>query len=103
MGLGGQRHAPQFYVRERYVVPIVQNPSGEVWKLSPSPKFDPRTVQHEANSYADYATPLFVLFFIALNETLSHLLTEPNLLLIAKFITDKSVVLGTLADQAQSE
>ena len=41
-------------------VPIVQEagwapgPSGQVWKISPLPGFDPRTVQAVANRYTDY-------------------------------------------------
>ena len=33
-----------------------QGRSGQVWKISPPPGFDPRTVQPVASRYTDYAT-----------------------------------------------
>jgi len=33
-----------------------QSRSGQVWKISPPPGFDPRTVQSVASRYTDYAT-----------------------------------------------
>ena len=33
-----------------------QSRSGQVWKISPPPGFDPRTVQLVASGYTDYAT-----------------------------------------------
>jgi len=33
-----------------------QGQSGQVWKISPPPGFDPRTVQPVASRYTDYAT-----------------------------------------------
>jgi hypothetical protein len=33
-----------------------QGRSGQVWKISPLPGFDPRTVQPVASRYTDYAT-----------------------------------------------
>jgi hypothetical protein len=35
-----------------------QGRSGQVWKISPPPGFDPRTVQPVASRYADWATEL---------------------------------------------
>jgi hypothetical protein len=100
MGLGGQRRAWQTYLRERDRVPIVQGPSKDVWKFSPSPEFDPRTVQPAASRYADYPIPFFVVFLITRNKTPRHLVTVHNLQLIPKSIIYKSFVSGTEANQA---
>ena len=61
MGVGGQRHAPaalppgktQYPLYRRLLGP--QGRSGEVRKISPSPVFDPRTVQPVASRYTDWA------------------------------------------------
>ena len=34
-----------------------QCPSGRLWKISPTPYFDPRTVQRVENRYTECATP----------------------------------------------
>ena len=56
-GVDGQRHAPaalppgktQFPLYRRLGWP--QSESGQVWKISPPPGFDPRTVQPVASRY----------------------------------------------------
>jgi len=34
-----------------------QRQSGQVWKISPAPEFDPRIVHHVASRYSDYSNP----------------------------------------------
>jgi hypothetical protein len=63
MGVGGHRHAPaalppgktRYSLYRRLGGP--QSRSGQMWKISPPPGFDPRTVQPVANRYTDYAIP----------------------------------------------
>ena len=100
MGWGGQCHAPQLYLRERDRLPFVRGPYGEVWKFSPSPEFDLRTLQPVASRYVDNAVQFFVIFLITKNKTPRYPVTVHNLLMIPKFIIYKSVVPGTEADQA---
>jgi hypothetical protein len=62
-GVGGQRHAPaalhpgttRCSLYRRLGGP--QDRSGRVRKISPTPGFDPQTVQHVASRYADWAIP----------------------------------------------
>ena len=61
MGVGGQRHAPVALSPPRKETrdPLYrrlegpQGLSGRVWKISPPPEFDPRTVQPVASRYTD--------------------------------------------------
>jgi hypothetical protein len=53
MGMGGQRHAPAALPLGIDPVPIVYEASQPVWKISPPPGFDPRTVQPVASRYTD--------------------------------------------------
>jgi hypothetical protein len=63
MGVGDQCHAPaalppgmtQYPLYRRLGRP--QGRSGRVLKISPTPGFDPRTVQLVASRYTDYAIP----------------------------------------------
>jgi hypothetical protein len=63
MGVDGQRHAPAALPPEITRYPLYrrlgrpQGRSGRVLKISPSPGFDPRTVQLVASRYTDYAIP----------------------------------------------
>ena len=61
--VGGQHNAPaalyppgktRYPLRRRLGGP--QGPSGQVRKISLTPRFDPRTVQPLASRYTDYAT-----------------------------------------------
>jgi rRNA maturation protein Nop10 len=42
-----------------------QSRSGRVGKISPPPRFDPRTVQLVAGRYTKYAIPLLVIILLA--------------------------------------
>ena len=59
MEVGGQRHAPAALPPEKTQYPLyrrlggTQRTSGRVWKISPTPGFDPRTVQPVASRYTD--------------------------------------------------
>jgi hypothetical protein len=63
MGVGGQLHAPaalppgktRYTLYRRLGGP--QGRSGRLRKISPTPGFDPRTVQPVASRYIDYAIP----------------------------------------------
>ena len=61
--MGGQRHAPAALPPGKTRYPLYrrlggpQNRSGQVLETSPSPGFDPRTVQLVASRYTDYAIP----------------------------------------------
>ena len=58
-GVGGQRHTPAALPsgKTRYLLykrlGEIQGRSGQVWKISPPPRFDPRTVQPVASRYTD--------------------------------------------------
>jgi hypothetical protein len=60
MGVGGQRHAPAALPtgKTRYLLYRrlggLQDRSGQVWKISPPPGFDPRTVKPVASRYIEY-------------------------------------------------
>ena len=58
--MSGQRHAPRL-IREkeaRHPLGGTHNKrSGQVWKISPPPGFDPRTVNPVASRYTDFAMP----------------------------------------------
>jgi hypothetical protein len=51
------------YPREKTRYPLYrrlgvpQDRSGQVWKISPPPRFDPRTIQPAARRYTDYGIP----------------------------------------------
>jgi hypothetical protein len=59
MGVGGQRHAPAALPPGKYRYPLYmrlggpQGRSGQVREISPSPGFDPRTVQPVGSRYTD--------------------------------------------------
>jgi hypothetical protein len=75
MGVGGQRHAPtalsprktQYPLYRRLVGP--QGQSGQVWKISPSPGFDPWTVQPVVSRYTDWAITMNMTVAIWKNNT----------------------------------
>ena len=58
-GGGGQHHAPAALPPGKTRYPLYrrlgepQSQSGKMWKISPSPGFDPRTVQPVASRYTD--------------------------------------------------
>jgi hypothetical protein len=58
--VGGQRHAPAALPLEKTRYPLYrrlvghQSRPGQVRKISPPPRFDPRTVQPVARRYTDY-------------------------------------------------
>ena len=58
-GVGGQRHAPAALPPGMTRYPLyrkagwAQGRSGRVWKISPPPGFDPRTVQSVTSRYTD--------------------------------------------------
>jgi len=60
MGVGGQRHALAALppVKTRYPLYMrlggPQSWSGQVWKISLPPGFDPQTIQPVASHYTDY-------------------------------------------------
>jgi len=85
--VGGQRHGPAalplgktWYLLCRSLGGY-QNQSGQVWKISPPPGLDPRTVQPVASLYTDWAIP-------ALFDSIRYeiqcvpLATEPGISLI---------------------
>ena len=61
--MGGQHHAPAALPLEKTRYPLyrrlggLQDRSGRVRKISPTPGFDPRTVQPVPSHYADRAIP----------------------------------------------
>ena len=61
MGVGGQRHAAAALPPGKTRYPLYrrlggpQGRSGRVWKISPPPAFNPRTVQPVASRYTDWA------------------------------------------------
>ena len=61
MGVGDQHHAPAALPPGKTRYPLYrrlggpQGRSGRVWKISPSPGFDPRTAQLVASRYTDWA------------------------------------------------
>ena len=68
MGEGSQHHAPAALPPSKTRYPLYrrlgrpQGRSGRVWKISPPPGFDPRTVQPVASRCTDWAIPTqFVL------------------------------------------
>jgi len=60
--MGGQRHAPVAWPPGKTRYPLYrrlcgpQGRSGRVFKISPPPGFDPRTIQPVASRYTDWAT-----------------------------------------------
>jgi hypothetical protein len=63
MGVSGQRHASAALPPGMTRYPLyrrlsrLQGQSGRVLKISPPPRFDPRTVQLVASRYTDHAIP----------------------------------------------
>ena len=59
MGMGGQRHAPATLPPGKTRYPLYgrlggpQSRSGQVRKISPTPGFDHRNVQHVVSRYTD--------------------------------------------------
>ena len=70
IGDGGQHHAPAALppVKTRYTLYRrlggPQGPSGRLWKISPPPGFDPRTVDPVASRYTDWAIPAAVCMML---------------------------------------
>jgi hypothetical protein len=58
MGVGGQRHAPAALPPGMTWYLLYRRRSGRVRKISPSPGFDPRTIQPLASRLTDYAIPV---------------------------------------------
>ena len=64
-GVGRQRHAPAALHPGEIRYPLCrrlggpQGRFGRVWKISPTPGFDPRTVQPVASRYTDWAIPAY--------------------------------------------
>jgi hypothetical protein len=65
MGVGGPCHAPNALLPVMTQYPLYkrlggpQGGPGRVRKISPTPGFDPRTVQPVASRYTDYAIPAY--------------------------------------------
>jgi len=63
MRVGGQRHAPAALPSGKTRYPLYrslggpQGRYGQVRKISPQTRFDPRTVQPVASRYTDYVIP----------------------------------------------
>jgi hypothetical protein len=63
MGVGSQHHAPAALPLGKTQYPLYMRldgtwgRSGEVWKISPPQRFNPRTVQPVASCYTDWAIP----------------------------------------------
>jgi hypothetical protein len=82
MRVGGQRHAPAalppgktwYQLYRRLGGP--QSRSGQVRKISPTPGFDPRTVQPGASSYTDWAIPAPTSFLLDPDIFLSTLFSN---------------------------
>ena len=61
MGVGGQQHAPAALAPVKTRYPLYrrlggpQGRSGRMWKISPPPAFDPRTVQPVVSCNTDWA------------------------------------------------
>jgi len=61
--VGGHRQAPAAVLLGKTQYPLYrrlsgsQGRSGRVWKISPLPEFDPRSVQPAASRYTDYGPP----------------------------------------------
>jgi hypothetical protein len=61
MGVGGEWHAPAALLPGKTRYPLYmyrrlgspQERSGQVWKISTTPEFDPRTVRPVASRYTD--------------------------------------------------
>ena len=68
VGVGGQRDAPAAFPRERPGAHMrlagSHGRSGRVRKISPTPGFDPRTVQPVASRYTDWAIPDYLKKFL---------------------------------------
>ena len=78
MGVGGQPHAPAALppVKTRSALYRrlggPQGRSGRMWKISPSPGLDPRTIQPVASRYTDWAIPILenlIAVWTILNST----------------------------------
>ena len=73
MGVGGQHHAPAALPPGKPRYPLYrrlggpQGQFGRVRKISPSPGFDPRTVQPVASSYTNWAIPVPVYLYTHCN------------------------------------
>jgi len=69
-GVVGQRHASAALPPGKTQYPLYrrlsgpQGPSGRVRKISPSPGFDPRTVQHVASPYTDWNIPAHPIIWV---------------------------------------
>jgi hypothetical protein len=70
MGVGGQLHAPATLPPGMTWYPLYrrlgrpQGRSGRVREISPSPGFDPRTLQPVASRYTEYAIPAHAKWFV---------------------------------------
>jgi len=69
MGVGYQSYVPAVLLPGKTRYPLyrrlggLQGQSGRVRKISPSPGFDPRTVQPIASRYTNYAIPAHIAVY----------------------------------------
>ena len=84
MGVGGQHHAPAALLPGKTRYPLYrrlsrpQGWSGQVWKISPPPEFDPRTVKPVASHYTDCATAATAAAAAATTTTTTTTTTNNN-------------------------
>ena len=85
MGVGGQHHAPAALPPGKTRYPLYRRlggphgRSGRVRKISPSPGFDPRTVQPVASRYIDWAIPARIMYNIMYIKWINFSLQMINL------------------------
>jgi len=76
--VGGQGHAPAALPPGKTRYPLYrrlggpQSRSGRVRKISPTPGFDPQTVQPVGTRYTDYAIPDPIMYEIRVKKIVSH-------------------------------
>jgi hypothetical protein len=98
MGVGGQHHTLAAFTPGKTRYPLYwslgrpRSRSGQVRKIFPPPRFDPRTFQPVASRYTDYAIPapftvmykvhtpkIFIGFMVAFLSTLHSFVVSFNL------------------------
>jgi hypothetical protein len=73
--VGGQRHAPVALPPGKARYGRLDGPhvrSQRVWKISPTPGFDPRTDQPVASRYTDYTNPVHVTYPIRIETCVNE-------------------------------